>query len=262
MSNYIEAQQKIITEVTQAWIDPLTAQWAIQELPLLSRLPSAEVPILEITRDYQLFMQNDVTRLATFLDTPKLVASGGFEGTAGHVNMTREMLDTSRVLSMGQPYSIHTGVMLESNSFAYAKGRDPIIPQELRTQLWAQSGLVDFVITLPDQPNDPSLLSNHYQNIHQLLGRTLWSASVENPHWREIIDRGLQGNYYIPCLLNEEFYSPSTSFIAETQNLTFTQLVMRLRSNLKETVRHNHLSAWRYHNDSIRKIFHQTTYSH
>jgi hypothetical protein len=213
----MSARSEVENNIQASWKDKKVARWVISNLPLLKEsFTHSPCPVFTLSLDDGL-QQKSGPIFSDFRWTPKIVMSGGFEGTKGHVLAAKEMWETRALRAEKSPLVI----MLEPDSYiANQKGRKPIVDIKYREKLWSTSNLVDALILLPEKKEGVSV-EQHYLGVHEQIAPALWCANVENRHWLEIIYRGLQQTE--PFDLNRLYIQrpqPHTSFVAATRDLS------------------------------------------
>lgn len=185
----MSARSEVETQISNLWKDGDVCRWVIKNLPLLEKAHSAPwCSVFNISLDYSLQSADSCSdNLSGFRQKRKLVMSGGFEGTRGHIEALNNIYEYKALACADDAL---VGLMLEPDSYIRElKGREPLVGIDLRTEMWATSGLVDFVIKLPRKP--PSLPDQYFfQFIHEQIKPASWCVSIENRSWLEIITRG------------------------------------------------------------------------
>lgn len=220
------ARAEVESRVRSEWFDPKVAEWVLRNFPLLEfDGASLACPVYKL---------DDVSSVAKFKDHLKIVISGGFEGTEGHLEAIRD-LPGIRALDR-EKWGALLVVMLEPDSYIITrKGRKPIVNLDERQELWSTSGLVDAVIILPEEKKDESATAR-YAFIHKKIEPALWFANVENPNHYEILMRQDLTMFDISRLLLHE-PRPHASFLASTQKLNAEEVRKRLREYITDMVK-------------------------
>lgn len=125
-------------------------------------------------------------------------------------------------------------VLLEPNSYIYAKGRRPLADLDHRKLLWSESGLVDAVVTLPTR-RKKALPDVHYGRIHGWISPARWVSNPENPAALGIVRREGQGAFDL-ILLTKHKPRLHTSFLAGTQRMTVKETRKALFANVLSMV--------------------------
>lgn len=206
-------------------VDSRVAEWVIGNLPLLDVFPLENpAPILRVDTDLA-----EIQGLGSLAFKEKLLMSGGFEGTYGHMKAIYDMHEVRTLTNS----SIQLLLLLEPDSYAHFKGRAPIVPCDVRSILWANSGLVDGVVLLPEPADysDSALMRDRYSRIQELLSPAIWCANIENPHMNEIITRGNPEylNYIDLIRIFVHGAYPSTSFLHAALGLSLDTLIEDIR---------------------------------
>lgn len=228
------AAAEVKQSIYRRWQDSKVAAWVIDQLPLLHRKSQPEVPIYSLRLTIGLHKENQAEfRFPHFRSTPKLVMSGGFEGSGGQLASVNEMWDIRALTSGWQETAI--GVLLEPDRYILRKGRRPLVDLSHRKLLWSTSGLVDAVVTLPTKrQKTPSQV--HYQHVHDHIKPAKWVSNPENPFALEIVRRGDEGIFDL-ILLTKHTPRLHTSFLASTQNLTARETRTAAFANLLSMVK-------------------------
>jgi hypothetical protein len=221
------ARAEVESRVRSGWIDPKVAEWVLRNFPLLEfDGASLACPVYKL---------DDVSSVAKFKDRLKIVISGGFEGTKGHLEAIRRDLPEIRALDR-EKWGALLVVMLEPDSYIITrKGRKPIVNLDERQELWSASGLVDAVIILPEEKRNESVASR-YALIHKKIEPALWCTNKENPSHYEILMRRDLNMFDISRLLLHE-PRPHASFLASTQKLKAEEVRVRLRDYITDLVK-------------------------
>lgn len=202
-------RERVKERIHDEWLDAGVATWVISQLPLLDLAANQACPILSIPEVKSLNQPSLIKRL---------IIPGGLEGTTGHVKAF-EFARESRALMKKHPLDgLPIYALLEPDSFIKEKGRNPLVTQPERAQLWTESGLADGVILLPDrnQEIDPT---PHLLTIHQSIAPTLWLTTGENSAMVEILKRGLPKNGIDVGTIIPKTITPHASFLAETKSM-------------------------------------------
>lgn len=220
-----ELSSPIVERINNSWLDELVAIWVVAQLPLLnvdSSSPAA--PILSINNDYT--TDEDLPTL------PRILASGGFEGTKGHVSAAKYLQFEVNTLF----YPNHNvTLLLEPDSYIRRKNRFPLVTQIERAHLWARSSLIDTVIMLPTQPIDVDQ-DTHYQKINELLPNAKWCISGEHPFTKKVLLRNSSTVLEL-CKIIPTTVHPHASFLYSTKNMTLNDLQIELLGYVEELVK-------------------------
>lgn len=217
-SPQMSAEQEVKDNIHKNWIDHKVADWVIKNLPLLEYGNThSQCPVFELDLSEGLSQTNlDIAPAGNFKEIPKIVISGGFEGTLGHLEAINNLWEIRALTSSYNKSQIV--VMLEPDSYILQrKQRDPLVNLQQRTELWSTSGLVDVVIILPEVKSGKNV-SEHYSKVHEYITPASWCTNIENPHWNEIVIRdGLRETILNKMLMHHP--SVHTSFLHSTKNL-------------------------------------------
>lgn len=218
------ARTEVEGDIYKNWIDQKVAEWVIKNLPLLEyAYKNDPCPIYELRLD-----SNPVLP-----ETPKLVISGGFEGTKGHIAAIKDVWEYKALTQ--NPNTVVT-LMLEQDSYIInCKKRNPLVPLKQRIELWSTSGLVDFVFVLPNRPEDMSP-SEFYEKINQMISPATWCVNIENRNWQEVMYRGQTRKIIDASRLFAVRPSIHTSFLSSTKNMDTQGVIERLRDYALEYV--------------------------
>lgn len=210
------ARSEIEDKIRTSWSDKKVVEWIISNLPLLKEgCTHSPCPVFTLSLDDGL-KQKSGPIFTNFKQTPKIVMSGGFEGTKGHVLAAKEMREARALRAENFPLVL----LLEPDLYVNQKGRKPIVDIKHREELWSTSGLIDALILLPEKKDGVSE-DEHYLQVHRHIVPALWCANVENRHWLEIIYRGQKSTDpfdLIRLFIQEP--KPHTSFLATTKDLS------------------------------------------
>lgn len=232
----MSVQQEVEHRIREGWQDSKVANWVIKNLPLLEHgYTHRQCPVYKLDLERGLTqLNNEFHEIAQFKEKPKIVISGGFEGTRGHMAALDEVYE-HRTLTADSNTPVV--IMLEQDSYILKhKQRQPLVNLKERTELWSTSGLVDTVIVLPEQPNNGQL-TDFYRQIHGHIAPANWCVNVENKRWHEIILRG-EVEWIIDAgrlLSNESFVH--TSFLAATSSLRGNQVAENLKKYILDLVK-------------------------
>jgi len=214
----MSARNEVEDNILNIWRDKRVAKWVVGGLPLLREgLTHQPCPVFKLSLGDGLSPENDVIFDGDFGNNRKMVMSGGFEGTRGHLWSVKEMREARALMADA---SIFLVLMLEPDSYIIRqKGRQPIANIEQRTQLWSISGLVDAVILLPEKEEGvPD--EEHYLKIHRQIAPAVWCANAENPHWLKIITRMQAAGSVEIVRLFKHRPELHTSFLSSTRELS------------------------------------------
>ena len=201
--------EQIKERIRGDWLDARVADWVISQLPLLDMATKPACQILSLSEIQPPFPLQSVK---------KLVLSGGLEGTTGHVKAFGFARETRALMGEYPVDGLPIFALLEPDSFIEEKGRKPLVTQPERAQLWAESGLVDGVILLPDR-NQNTNPTNHYSTIHELIAPALWLTTGDNSAMAEILKRGSPKNGIDIGAIVPRTITPHASFLAETKSM-------------------------------------------
>lgn len=235
-SPQMSAEQEVKDNIHESWLDRKVADWVVKNLPLLEYgYTHPQCPIFKLDLDEGLSQINrDIAHADNFKDTSKIVISGGFEGTSGHIKAIKELWE---IRALTSNYGVSPiAVMLEPDSYIRSqKNREPLVNLQQRTELWSTSGWVDAVIVLPEtEPGEN--ISDHYFKVNEHLVPAGWCANVENPHWNEIAIRdGKKETIFTKILKHDP--SPHASFLASTMNSDVEEVKYRLAEYILSMVK-------------------------
>lgn len=213
----MSVERQVKNQIMETWKDNRVANWVIDSLPLLEvGLTQPECPVYTLSLEEGLMLKNEAKPIEKFNETLKLMMSGGFEGTIGHLRAIDNLHEIRALTTKGNSYLV---LMLEPDSYIRnVKSRDPLINLRQREILWSTSGLIDAVLLIPDS----SLVKNKYKYFSKLseaIGQTRYCTSIENPAWREIITRDdKDGALDIIRATNDELYVHA-SLLASSKNI-------------------------------------------
>lgn len=227
------------------WNDRRVARWVVDRLPLLERAFSKPpCPVFTLSLDGTLD-QIDGEPFDNFKETPKLLMSGGFEGTNAHIQVAKEMRD-AKALSMSED-SLCV-FLLEPDSYISQKGRDPIFDIHERVTLWSTSGLLDGIVCLPEKSSKTDI-SEHYLNIHQALSPAGWCSNPENPSYFEIVTRMREQESFELIRLFKNQPEIHSSFLDSTRKMKVRQVNKTLKNYVFDLVKKSDVySVARYNN--------------
>lgn len=201
-------KEQIKARIRDEWLDAEVASWVISQLPLLDLPSNPACRILSLS---------EVQPPFPLQPEKKLVLAGGLEGTTGHVKAMKFARETRALMGEYPVDGLPIFALLEPDSFIEGKGRKPFTTQPERAQLWAESGLVDRVILLPNQDQDANP-TRHYQIIHEFIAPALWLTTGENPAMIEILKRGSKNGIDIGTIVPRTI-TPHASFLAKTKSM-------------------------------------------
>lgn len=226
------ARAEIEAVINNDWKDKEVAKWVIDKLPLLEYgFTHPACPVYKLDLDLGLRLDNENKGYPNFRNTKKLVISGGFEGTEGHLKVVDEMHEARALTEDASGLVV---LMLEPDSYIVGrKNRQPLINLEQRRQLWSTSGLADAVICLPNKPDDISTPDFYDQRIHKLISPATWCVNVENPHFFRILNRGIETPSYDLIRLFVHNIEIHTSFLNLTREFTKDEVREKLRNYLR-----------------------------
>ncbi len=229
------ARAEVESHIYSNWADRRVANWVIKSLPLLERgFTHPPCPVYSLSLENGLEQKNDTPFPGEFKTTSKIVISGGFEGTYGHLMAIKDVHEVRAITAKDDSFVV---LMLEQDSYIVnRKKRSPMVNIDQREKLWSTSGLVDAVILLPDQDITVNLAS-YFSRVHELIQPAVWCANIENKYWREIISRG-ELNQDIEAVRITDFESYlHTSFLASTMNFESQELKVQLYNYVLELVK-------------------------
>ncbi len=209
--------------IQENWKDLRVANWVINKLPLLelgNRFPPCPIYTISISDGLSL-SRNLPSNITEFQSSKKLVISGGFEGTAGHMSAIKDM-EEARIFTDGGSHKVV--IMLEPDSYIRKfKEREPLMKLNERSFLWSTSSLVDAVILLPEREQSMSKY-DHYASIAKAISPATWCVNVENKHKQEILTRsvGKEGVNLNGLFINKP--EVHASFLHSTMNMDATQV--------------------------------------
>ena len=218
----MRVRKEIERHILDSWNDKQVARWVLNRLPLLEKgFTCKEVPVFRYSIKEGLTSKNGLLSTESFKERHKLVISGGFEGTQGHLRAVENMHETKWLTGRKESLVV---LMLEPDSFIHSrKKRRPLTILSQREALWKTSGLVDAVVILPDSSKVENK-SYFYTQIAKHLGNAEWCASIENPAWREVVTKqGLQEHLDSSRIYDDELYVHS-SFLESTRALKASEL--------------------------------------
>lgn len=223
--------------ITSSWIDKRVASWVIGKLPLLEYgFTHPPCPVYNLSLEKGLVLEN-IPFQGDFEHSNKLVMSGGFEGTEGHLKVVQEMYETRALTGKVQNPIV---LMLEPDSYIRnRKQREPLVNLHQRKSLWSTSGLVEAIIVLPDKPESLSAHDFYDKQIHRLIAPASWCVNIGNPHYFEIMNRGEEEMQYDLVRLFVHHIEVHTSFLNSTRRLTGEEVRAKLRDYLLELVKCN-----------------------
>lgn len=222
----MSARNEVENYILNNWQDRVVAQWVIHHLPLLEKgFTHPPCAIFSLSFTQGLKQINTILSASDFLNTPKVVMSGGFEGTRGHISAAADMREV-KALTLTEGY---VTLMLEPDSYIVKyKKREPLLNIEQRSCLWATSGLVDAIILLPEEKTQERIsVTNRYDEIHHIIQPAKWCANVDNPYYEEINMRGTE--MISPVLTFTHRPNVHTSFLCSTKSLNTEKLSEALR---------------------------------
>lgn len=210
-----EARSRVVERITNTWKSPVVAHWVIEQLPLLTMTPATKRPVwnVDVIGNWE-HVDGLMMNERTFRKSPKVLLSGGLEGTKGHMSAVEQMYEHNWLV--GATTSL-IGLVLEPDSYIESKGRKPLLHQRERADLWAESGMVDMVITLPEFPT--GFTDRTYQNLHRWLQPAVWMCSSRSPFMEQVITRDGTEAIVLPRII-EEIVAPHGSFLASTQPMS------------------------------------------
>ncbi len=225
-------KNKILTD----WENNDVANWVISNLQLLELGEEyPQVSVFKINYDTGVTPYANSLADKTILKNPKLLISGGLEGTKGHLRSIKQIREIGALINQ---QSAAIFVLLEPDSYIRKqKSREPLITLEQRVHLWSTSGEVDAVVVLPEilEQEEKEI---RYRKVHELLYPALWCTSVENPHHLQIIRRGMDYALDVIRLLNHNL-EIHTSFLASTRNMSIEEVEAALRDYVVNLVNHS-----------------------
>ncbi|MGA2910670.1 MAG: hypothetical protein ABSE04_02600 [Candidatus Microgenomates bacterium] len=226
ITRMIESME-IRDRIMSSWFDRRVARWVISRLPLLELAGTRpECSIFQI--EGTVLQQTNPSKCdgSGIVDRQKLVISGGFEGTKGHILALKEMHEV-RILD-NRLDGARVVLLLEPDSYIKKiKHREPLVALSQRVNLWATSGLVDAVFVAPEL-SDTENMPARYERIHKAISPALWCTNVENPHFKEIISRGDEVSYGLVRLFIHEPW-PHISFLTGTREMSAEDVRASLR---------------------------------
>ncbi len=228
---------EIESSITNNWSDKEVANWVIKKLPLLKLgFTHYPCPIYGVSLNNGLIPLNDTNSpLSRFKEKDKLVMSGGFEGTEGHIKVIKEMHET-RILT--NRFSSPIVLMLEPDSYVQKqKKREPLVNLSQRIALWSTSGLVEAVMVLPEKPDGLSSSDFYDHKIHELIQPATWCVNIENPHFFKIMNRGNNEPSYDLVRLFVHHIEVHTSFLNLTSTLTKVEVKEKLNTYILEMIK-------------------------
>ena len=226
----MSVERQVKNQIIETWKDKQVANWVIDSLPLLEiGLTQQECPVYTLSLEEGLKQKNTAKPIQRFKETLKLVMSGGFEGTVGHLKAVDNLHEIRALTTNGDCLLV---LMLEPDSYiCNVKDRDSLINLHQREVLWSTSGLIDAVILIPDS----SLIENkgeYFSRMSERIGQTRWCTSIENPAWREIITRDdMSGALDIVRANNDELYV-HTSLLAYSKNVDSDEMKQRIYDDI------------------------------
>lgn len=223
--------------IKDSWTDKDVANWVIKKLPLLEfGFTHPSCPVYGLSLEQGLIPLNDTNfSLSRFKEKDKLVMSGGFEGTEGHIKVIKEMFET-RILA--NRFRSPIVLMLEPDSYVQKqKKREPLVNLNQRIALWSTSGLVEAVMVLPQKPDNMSSSDFYDYKIHELIQPATWCVNIENPHFFEIMNRGIQSPNYDLVRLFVNHIEVHTSFLNSTSTLSKAEVKERLNTYVLELIK-------------------------
>jgi len=235
----MSARTEVENYVVCGWRDFRVAEWVIKSLPLLEvAFSHPPCPIYTLSLDKGLLPKgkNDCS-LEDFRRKQKVVMSGGFEGTEGHMKAVSDMWEVRGLV--GPLWQSEVVLMLEPDSYiTRRKKRSPIVNVRQRQELWSTSGKVDAVIVLPEKSANLSD-EEYYQMIHKHIAPASWCANVENPSYFEIINRLQKQEVWDLVRFFVHKPRPHASFLDMTRNLTLEEVGEQLYIHLLDMVLSN-----------------------
>ena len=222
----MSVRNEVESYITNSWQDKKVAKWVIGSLPLLEKgFTHSPCPVFNLSFEHGLVKKYEASTDNTFRNNRKIVMSGGFEGTEGHMHAVSELREV-RALTINAPFVL----MLEPDSYiTQQKGRHPIVNIKQREQLWSTSGLVENIILLPEKEDGVSS-EKHYLQIHKHIAPAVWCANVENPYWLEIITRMQESEELDIIRVFKHWPELHTSFINSTKDLSAEEVKNTLYS--------------------------------
>lgn len=202
--------EQVRERIRDEWLDIGVANWVIRQLPLLDLATHPARPILSLS---------EVQPPPPLRPVKKLVLSGGLEGTAGHVGAMRFAHETRALMEQHPIDGLPLFALLESDSYIKNKGREPLVTQEERAELWATSGLVDGVVLLPD-PSQHASPDRRSPSIHQFIAPAFWLTTGDNPAMIEILKRGGSKRGIDVGTIIPRSITPHASFLSETRSMS------------------------------------------
>lgn len=225
--------------IIDRWSDKDVASWVIKKLPLLRYgFTHSPCPVYGLSLEQGLIPLNDTDfSLDKFKEKDKIVMSGGFEGTEGHIKVVNEMYET-RILTNKSSSPIV--LMIEPDSYIQKqKKREPLVSLNQRIALWSTSGLVEAVMVLPEKPDDLSVIDFYDHKIPELISPSTWCVNVENPYFFEIMNRGASSPTYDLIKLFVHHIEVHTSFLNSTRLLKKDDVKEELQSYLLDLIKSN-----------------------
>ena len=201
-----EISEKVKQKIFDSWLDHQVAHWVIDQLKLLNLESSrVEATILSLSSTGEISDPSiDFSKKLNF------IISGGLEGTVGHVAALTEIYEAKILMDANLDREVT--LLLEPDSYIKNKGREVLVSQAERAVLWANSGLADCVIMLPDE----IMNVDRYAFLEKLFEPAIWFVTIDNPGIKEIRNRtdfdGIYAFQIIKLLMK-----PHASFLAETQ---------------------------------------------
>lgn len=215
----MSVRNEVESYITDNWQDKRVAGWVIGSLALLEKgFTYPPCPIFNLSFEHGLVKKHGIPTDDTFRGSRKIVMSGGFEGTKGHMHAVAEMRE---VRALTADIDTPLVLMLEPDSYiTQLKRRNPIVNISQREQLWSTSGLIDVIILLPEKKSEVSD-EEHYKHIYKCIAPAVWCANVDNPHRLEIITR-MQEEDEALDIIRIFKHGPQlhTSFVNSTKDLT------------------------------------------
>lgn len=230
----MSVERQVKRQIVENWKDKQVANWVIESLPLLEiGLSQPACPVYTFSLERGLVQKYTAGPSERFKNTLKLVISGGFEGTIGHLKAVSRLHEVRALTTDGNCDIV---LMLEPDSYIRnAKKRKSLVNLSQREKLWSTSGLVDAVVLIPDS----SLVANkneHYSKFSKHLGPLRWCTSIENPAWKEIITReDMNDALDIIRADNDEFYVHA-SLLAASKNLGSEEMKQRVYEDILSRV--------------------------
>lgn len=247
-------QKEIIASIKNQWTDPMVANWVVSQMELLHIKPKSlpsPTHVLEYSQESQVVPRNEKSS-KIFKSEFKVVMSGGFEGTEGHLLAARDMDEWTRWTSYYDKNDwtrrnlilTKKALLLEPDSYIRVrKKRDPLVSLENRVSLWSTSGLFDYIIVLPERPEGLED-RGFYEKVHDCISPAVWCANILNDHWREIVIRkGIP--FYDPGRILGHEPRPHASFLSSTKEMTFEQLFDSLYPYLVELIKTDRYEVFR-----------------